>query len=284
MEAIMATTICIYNSKGGTGKTTTSVHLAFGLMYAKNDIRVLLLDLDGQNSLKTYFKLKMDKRDAFDFLLEQAPLEDCIYPISININGKNCSVDIIPASTKMSGFDSKTSNITGRENLLKVRLEEVDAYNKYDYIIFDCPPAFSQNTLNGLIASDFIITPSIMDDYVIPSITYINESLNILRRNMRTLNPTFLGLIPTMYDNRQSVSRQILEGLPKAFPKIKLFQPVKLNAAYRKAQIQRSVVYASEKAPYKATEDNVIMVKDILLEIDRHRPLSPVINEIGPTL
>jgi chromosome partitioning protein len=261
--------IAVYNSKGGTGKTTEAIHLAYGLSFAKPKSRILLIDLDGQNSLKTYLKLKLDKMDAYEFLLEQAPLELCIYNTPININGNICSVDIMPASTKMSNFESKTTHIAGRENLLKVRFDECNASSKYDYVVIDCPPAFSQNTLNALMASDYLVTPSVMDDYVTTSVNYIRENLQIMKRNLRTTNPIFLGVVPTLYDVRQSVSRAIFEGLPSQFKDLKIFKPIRMNAAYKKAQVQRTVVYTSERAPAKATEDNLNFVKEVLFEISK---------------
>lgn len=268
--------IAIYNSKGGTGKTTEAIHLAYGLSFAKPKSRILLIDLDGQNSLKTYLKLKLDKMDAYEFLLEQAPLELCTYTTPININGHVCSVDVMPASTKMSNFESKTTHIAGRENLLKVRFDECSAGTKYDYVVIDCPPAFSQNTLNALMASDYLVTPAVMDDYVTTSVNYIRENLQIMKRNLRTTNPVFLGVLPTLYDVRQSVSRVIFEGLPQQFPDLKIFNPIRMNASYKKAQVQRTVVYASERAPAKATEDNLTFVKEILGEISKFNKLPEI--------
>lgn len=274
--------IAIYNSKGGTGKTTEAIHLAYGLSFAKPKSRILLIDLDGQNSLKTYLKMKLDKMDAYEFLLEQAPIESCTYTTSINISGQPCSVDVMPASTKMSSFESKTTHIAGRENLLRVRFDECGVSLKYDYVVIDCPPAFSQNTLNALMASDYLITPAVMDDYVTTSVNYISENLQIMKRNLRTTNPVFLGILPTLYDVRQSVSRVIFEGLQRQFHGLKVFNPIRMNAAYKKAQVQRTVVYASERSPAKATEDNLAFVKEVLTEISNFdkKILVPTKDEI----
>lgn len=56
---------CVYNSKGGVAKTTTSVHLAFGLKYINPKSKILLIDLDGQYSLKTYFRMKLERGDSY---------------------------------------------------------------------------------------------------------------------------------------------------------------------------------------------------------------------------
>lgn len=261
------TVIALHNAKGGVGKTTESIHLAYGLSYENSGSKILLVDLDGQNSLKTYFRLKMDKLDTYEFIINNANIEQCIYPMHIQIGEKECHVDIMPASAKMAAFDTKTANIPGRENLLRLRFEEEKISNKYDYVIIDCPPSFSQNTINALAASHFAIVPAVMDDYATTSIDYIRENIHILKRNLRLNNPELLGVLPTQYDPRQSVSSAIYSGLVKRYQDLKIFNPIRLNAAYRKAQIQRSVVFASEKSPFKATEDNLGFVKEILLQI-----------------
>jgi chromosome partitioning protein len=201
--------IALHNAKGGVGKTTESIHLAYGLSYTTNSSKILLLDLDGQNSLKTYFRLKMDKLDTFEFIMNNATVDQCIYPMPLKIGDIECHVDIMPASAKMAAFDTKTANIPGRENLLRLRLEEENISNKYDYVIIDCPPSFSQNTINALAASNYAIVPAVMDDYATTSIDYIRENIQILKRNLRLNNPELLGVLPTQYDLRQSVSSAI---------------------------------------------------------------------------
>ena len=64
------------------------------------------------------------------------------------------------------------------------------------------------------------------------------------------------------------MSSAIFSGIIKRYADLKIFNPIRLNAAYRKAQVQRSVVFASEKNPFKATEDNLSFVKNVLLLIE----------------
>ncbi len=225
---------CIYNSKGGVAKTTTSVHLSFGLKFIEPKSRILLIDLDGQYSLKTYFRMKLERGDSFDFIFGGS-LESCIYPTSVNIENSVYSIDVMPSSSKMNAFDAKAANQPGRENLLKVRMEECELEKLYDYVILDCPPSLNLNSINGIMASDFLISPANMDDYCIPSVNYTKESLSVIKKNMRTDKPTLLGILPTMYDPRQSISRAVFEALPTQVKGTKILDPIRLNSSFRKA-------------------------------------------------
>lgn len=260
--------ISFYNVKGGTGKTTQSIHAAWGLALLNPKSRILLIDFDGQNSLKTYFRLKMDKLDAFEFVINERKIDECIYPIALKIENNTYTVDVVPASSKMGFFDAKVANTPGRENLLRYRIEEEKLNLKYDFIIIDCPPALTQNSINALVASDFVIIPCIMDDYAIPSIEYIKNNLAILKRNLRIKNPQILGILPTLYDQRQTISKLILTSIQSYFKDDSVLAPIRISSSYKKAQIQRTVVFAAESKEFRATEDNLEFVKQILKRID----------------
>ena len=211
----------------------------------------------------------MDKSDTFGFILDEDKLESCIYNVPINIEGVECAVDVMPSSTKMNAFESKTANTAGRENLLRVRFEEEKVADKYDFVVMDCPPSLNQNTFNAFMAADYVIVPAIMDDYALPSISFVVENLKITKRNLRSENPKLIGIVPSMYDVRQSVSKVVLNEVKRRYPDLRVFTPLRLSAAYRKAQVQRTVVFVSEKHPPKASEDNYNLVTEIIEEIEK---------------
>ncbi len=159
----MATVICITNQKGGVGKTTTAVNLAYFL--AKDKKRTLLVDFDPQGNATS--GLGIDK----------APLEE---------------------SYEKTGISATM------------------------YIIIDSPPSLSLLTVNGMIASDYLLLPVQTEFYALEGVAQLLDSVKLVRKAM---NPDLklLGVLATMYDKRTSLSVQVVEEIQKYF-KDKVFK------------------------------------------------------------
>ena len=145
-----ATVLAILNLKGGVGKTTTAVHLAVSL---SRSARVLLIDLDLQASASLYMGLSRYnlKPSVAEWLYDEVPFARVCHKTQFD------NLEIVPASTALRQFDTIVSQRSAYTNRLKQALKPLVL--QYDYIILDCPPAFSLLSVNALVAAQYFITP-----------------------------------------------------------------------------------------------------------------------------
>jgi chromosome partitioning protein len=188
----MSKTICVINQKGGVGKTTTSVNMA-GIL-ASRGYHVLLIDSDPQSNATTYYSMyDAELPGIYDVMLRGVPMAKAARETSVQ------GLDILPATFEFRRADGALSLINmGKEFVLSEALAPVK--DEYDYIIIDCPPDDDNVTTNDLVASDYVILPTIPDDFAFESIRCMSE---LLIKVCRTSNPSLknLGLLITIDEN-----------------------------------------------------------------------------------
>lgn len=204
----MATVISVTNQKGGVGKTTTAVNIAYYL--AKKGHRTLLVDFDPQGNATS--GLGIDKQ-SLDFTMTEVILETkTMAEIIIETDHKN--LFLAPATSHLANTEVELAQAVRRFTRLRNAIENAP---KFDFVVIDSPPSLSLLTVNGLIAARYVLLPVQAEFYALEGLGQLLETMKLVRKNM---NPTLdlLGVLPTMVDGRTTLSGQVHEEIKKHFP------------------------------------------------------------------
>lgn len=203
-----ATVIAVTNQKGGVGKTTTAVNVAYCL--AKSGSKVLLVDFDPQGNATS--GLGVNKQDLDKTVLDVVQFGTPISQVEVKTCHKNLTV--VPATPHLANAEVELAQAERRFSRLKIALSEAE---DYDYIIIDSPPSLSLLTVNGLIAANYVMLPVQAEFYALEGLGQLLETMQLVRKGM---NPTLelLGVVVTMMDSRTTLSSQVYDEIQKHFP------------------------------------------------------------------
>ncbi len=205
----MTNIIAVTNQKGGVGKTTTSINLAYYL--AKLGKRTLLIDFDPQGNATS--GLAIDKQNLevtmSDVILGQKKLTEVV----ISTEFKNLS--LAPATPTLANTEVEMAQAEHRFSRLKYAIQGCTV--EYDYIVIDCPPSLSLLTVNALIAARYVLLPVQAEFYALEGLEQLLETMKLIRKNLNT-TLDLIGVLPTMVDSRTSLSTQVLSEISKHFP------------------------------------------------------------------
>ena len=204
----MARVIAVTNQKGGVGKTTTSINVAYFL--SKMGKRTLIIDFDPQGTATS--GLGNDKQELgatmTEVIMRQIRLAKVVLPTEYK------DLYLAPSTSHLANTEVELAQADGRFARLR---EALNGVIDYDFIIIDSPPSLSLLTVNGLVAADYVLLPVQAEFYALEGLGQLLESMKLIRKG---LNPSLklLGVLPTMMDSRTTLSSQVYDEIKKYFP------------------------------------------------------------------
>lgn len=243
--------ICITLSKGGVGKTTTSVNLAAGLALA--GYKVLLVDTDTQGQA-SYMLGKRPKAGLTELLTKELPVDDCIIQARKDLW-------LLSGGRALAGvkriIDRKSF---GGEYTLAEALKPLN--HKFDFILIDTAPGWDQLSVNVLFYATEVLVPVALEVMPLQGLSEFIKSLGAIQKYRREIQLKYI--VPTFMDNRIKGPQTRYDQLKKLYPKHLCF-PIRYNESLTEAPSYGKTIF--EYAPgSNGSEDYRKLVKKITME------------------
>ena len=209
----MGKVIVIGSQKGGVGKTTTTLNLAYSL--SSMGKKVLAIDFDSQANLTTCYGVENTNELEYTIgHLMMAQIEEEV-PENLDayIESKD-DVDFIPSSIYLSVVDTKLRTEMGAEQMLAEVLNPIK--DRYDYVLVDTAPSLGMLTINALAAADEVIitvNPQLL------AMMGLQDFLRTVGKIKKRINPTLTiaGILLTMCDSRTTLCKVLTEEVIGSF-------------------------------------------------------------------
>ena len=238
--------IVIFNQKGGTGKTATSVSLSHGL--ALKGKHVLLIDFDPQNNSGMWVDVN-PKYTLYDLLMnEDTTVTDCI------VSSVRENLDLIAGEKALTAADLSLVGEMGREQRFSQKMERIE---NYDYVIMDCPPNVSVITQNALIYCDYMFVPVTMDHFSLDALNETVKDIGLIKKKLgKQIELQYV--IPTFYEGRTRLAQVSLEALHEHYPN-KVTEPIRKNQAIKDALSNAQTIFEYDPGSNGAKDYQILI-------------------------
>jgi len=200
--------ICIVSERGGVGKTTTVLEIAYHLA---KEFKVVVVDLDPQGNTTSQLTNKiLPERGAYEVLAENAAIDSVA--VKAHKNWSN-NIDLLAASRKLVKINKSLDDNPDRNYVLKEALEKTSAYDIF--VVDNSPVLVDLKVTNALAASTHVITPVSCDEFDLQSISAVEDYISLIKK--RT-NPDLkvLGTLITQYQmGRTEVIKSLVQSIKK---------------------------------------------------------------------
>ncbi|MEG0614108.1 MAG: ParA family protein [Oscillospiraceae bacterium] len=244
-------TLAFYNNKGGVGKTTTVINIAYTL--AQNNKKVLVIDCDGQQNLSRFFANK-----EITLGIEEALISEISPDVAFSAT-RYKNIDVVVSTAKINnaiGIFEELSETVKIRRLAKIKNWWA---NDYDFILLDLPPALNIITTSFLSIADEVIVPIELGTFAIQGIANVTETIN-------KVGVKFCGCFVSKFDKSNPADFQLMELLKNNLGN-KSFEN---NIPYSRV-VKNSISYKLTAAEYmewtEAVADYVQLTQEILMKV-----------------
>lgn len=283
----MAIKLGVIKNKGGTAATSLINFIAGELANrvnpkTGNKNRILLIDTDQQNNLKTLYQLKTTAEGGFAAVLTQG-----ISPKALTFKVRD-NIHLVPSGGRLvKEIESSFAHTPNAELLMKARFEEIE--NEFDYILVDSAPSITLVTTNILNYCDYIITPSTLDLLGLVGTKNILQFYALTKKHFPKIGQ-ILAIVPTLADFRRRVDKDLYDDLLSLKENgltegAIVTTPFRSDSKVRTSQVRRKLI--QESFPNSnAAQDIKVIADEIESEIQvrqqpQKAPARPQSPELG---
>jgi chromosome partitioning protein len=244
--------ISVSSFKGGTAKTSTSLHLGAALCKFHKK-RVLLIDFDAQANLTTGLGFDPDEQDSIAPVLQgEKTVQEVILTTCIP------NMHIVPADTWLERVE--VSGALAADRYSHERLKEILRDLPYDFILIDTPPSLCWLTESSLIASHHSLVCATPEFYSVKGLQRLSLFINNISERHGT---KVLGVALSFWNPRGKSNDAFLKVIEQTFPGKLLQAKIRRDIAVSEATIYGKPIF--ETSPNaRASSDYMALTSEIL--------------------
>ena len=233
--------VAIANQKGGVGKTTLAVHLAYWL--AQQGRKVIIVDADPQGNATSWARdADMSVDGMWRVLVVREPVSKVVLP------SKWENVGILPGNGTTGEAMVILSALQRPFETVAKALRPLKAMA--DYVFIDMPPSRAAGFLETLFAADYLLVPTQLERLALQGVTLMADTVRLLTEDYGR-GPALLGIVPNMVRKQTLEHRENLESLVENFGRL-VWPPIPLTVRLAEASAYGETIFDSDSSGVSA--------------------------------